>query len=122
MPCLTQDLKDSNLFVINESEAKTIIKNSKQKLLMIFYADWCPYCVKNLTLVKNYFLKNKCDQVYFVDLTDPKEIVWLEDGESFFNMEVVPTYRIYHEQNIIDQHTNVIDELKLKELHKKLNP
>ena len=55
----------------------------KGKLIIIFSADWCPYCI---SFFNNWAEYSKVDNVLIADITDVESKLWDD-----FSIEVVPT-------------------------------
>ena len=55
----------------------------KSKLIIIFSADWCPYCI---SFFNNWAEYSKVDNVLIADITDVESRLWDD-----FSIEVVPT-------------------------------
>jgi len=67
-------------------ESQTLI-NHKGKTVVIFSADWCPYCI---SFFNNWNEYSKIDDVFIADITDVESKLWDD-----FNIEVVPTMVIF---------------------------
>lgn len=100
---------------LNLIDLKNKLENSKNNNLVIFYADWCPYCIKNIPFIKKVLEKNNFNGALFVDISDDDLDVWAETGNIEWAIELVPTVRVYNNKKIIFDHKNVIDENKLLE-------
>ena len=55
----------------------------KGKLIIIFSADWCPYCI---SFFNNWAEYSQIDSVLIADITDVESRLWDD-----FSIEVVPT-------------------------------
>jgi len=55
----------------------------KGKLIIIFSADWCPYCI---SFFNNWAEYSQIDNVLIADITDVESKLWDD-----FSIEVVPT-------------------------------
>ena len=55
----------------------------KGKLIIIFSADWCPYCI---SFFNNWAEYSKVDNGLIADITDVESRLWDD-----FSIEVVPT-------------------------------
>lgn len=100
---------------ITLSNLRTKLENSNKNQMVIFYADWCPYCQSNVPFIKSTLEKNNFDEALFVNISDEKLDVWAEDGNTEWAIELVPTVRVYNNKKFIFDHKNVIDENKLNE-------
>ena len=76
IPRLTQDNFDSNRLI-----------NHRGKTVVIFSADWCPYCI---SFFNNWSEYGKADDVCIADITDVDSNLW-----DSFNIEVVPTMVVF---------------------------
>ena len=63
------------------------IKEHKDKSIVFFSADWCPYCI---SFFNNWNEYSKIDDVFIADITDVESKLWDD-----FNIEVVPTMVIF---------------------------
>tara|TARA_B100000953_G_scaffold100232_1_gene82329 strand:- start:1019 stop:1366 length:348 start_codon:yes stop_codon:yes gene_type:complete len=61
--------------------------NQKGKTVVIFSADWCPYCI---SFFNNWSEYGKVDDVCIADITDVDSDLW-----DSFNIEVVPTMVVF---------------------------
>lgn len=107
-------IKDINFIDLSDLNSRLV--NSVKNQLVIFYADWCPYCVKNIPQAKMVLDKYNFNEAIFVNISDNSLNVWEEDGNTEWAIKVVPTYRVYKNKTIVSEHTNVIDEPKLLEM------
>mgnify|MGYP001185324896 FL=1 len=67
-------------------ESQTLI-NHKGKSVVIFSADWCPYCV---SFFNNWTEHSKITDAFIADITDVESNLW-----GVFNIEVVPTMAVF---------------------------
>lgn len=96
---------------IKIEQFKNILNNNKdKKILAIFHAEWCPYCLKNVPEIKEFLKHHKVDNYYFVDIGDEYNDVWKETGNTEWALELVPTTRIYLNNKVVFEHTNVVNE------------
>lgn len=98
------------------------ILNHNEKTFVIFYADWCPYCVDNIPFVYEYLQKNDVQNCVFVNISDNNIDVWKETGNKKWAIEIVPTYRVYQKNHVLFEHTNVIDKKQLDFILSLLKP
>ena len=63
------------------------IQNHKGNSLVIFSADWCPYCVSFFNNWKEY---GKVDNALIVDVTDVDSNLWDD-----FDLNIVPSMGIF---------------------------
>jgi len=61
--------------------------NHKGKSVVIFSADWCPYCV---SFFNNWHEYSKIRDAFVADITDVESKLWDD-----FNIEVVPTMAVF---------------------------
>jgi len=61
--------------------------NHKNKTVVIFSADWCPYCV---SFFNNWSEYGRADDVCIADITDVESELW-----DSFDIEVVPTMVVF---------------------------
>ena len=78
IPRLTQDNFDSNRLI-----------NHRGKTVVIFSADWCPYCI---SFFNNWSEYGKAEDVCIADITDVDSDLW-----DSFNIVVVPTMIIFED-------------------------
>ena len=64
-----------------------ILLNHKGKTVVIFSADWCPYCI---SFFNNWSEYGRVDDVCIADITDVESELW-----DSFNIEVVPTMIVF---------------------------
>ena len=78
----TTDISSYHALGPNDFEENNLLK--KEKSLVFFYAEWCPFCRKSFQLLKS--LSDSQSEVYRVDLSDESNPLW----ESL-RIKVVPT-------------------------------
>ena len=76
LPRVNQDNFDSD-----------ILLSHKGKTVVIFSADWCPYCV---SFFNNWSEYGRVDETYIADITDVDSELW-----DSFGIEVVPTMAVF---------------------------
>ena len=76
LPRVNQDNFDSD-----------ILLSHKGKTIVIFSADWCPYCV---SFFNNWAEYSQVSDVFIADITDVESRLWDD-----FNINVVPTMAIF---------------------------
>lgn len=103
---------DINYIDINEFEKK--LNLNKSKIIAIFYADWCKYCIANVPFIKRHLDKVSSKKVFFINVKE--DDVWKET-KSKWDIKVVPTIRVYNGNKIIFEHANVATQ---KEIDKAL--
>lgn len=101
----------SNGFVknISKDDINNLIKNV-EKLIVIFYEDYCPFCKKLMKVIleNKVFLKSKNIKVY--KISPDKYNLWSEDGDTEFRIKLVPTIMIYKNgkiQNRLENSRNI---------------
>ncbi len=75
-PRINQDNFDLDVFL-----------NHKGKTVVIFSADWCPYCV---SFFNNWLEYGRVEDVCIADITDVESELW-----DSFDIEVVPTMAVF---------------------------
>ena len=65
------------------------IQNHRGNSLVIFSADWCPYCV---SFFNNWNEYGEIDSAFIADITDADSELW-----DSFDVNVVPTMAIFKE-------------------------
>lgn len=102
------------------NELKDVLENYiNEPCIVVFYAKWCSYCKINLPFIKKNVLDNNIKNVYFVDIGgDDVKHFDLFDKDLVWNLEVVPTTRIYMNNKIIFDNPNVLDQEKINKLVK----
>ncbi|MDE6894137.1 MAG: thioredoxin [Malacoplasma sp.] len=98
---------------IELNELKKQLNKSKENFLVIFYADWCPYCINNVPIILKTINTLKLKNFLFVNISDDTLDVWKEDGNTEWAIELVPTIRIYQKTKKIYEHKNVIGQQEL---------
>ena len=73
-------LYDSNFDNLN-------IRSHKDKSIVFFSADWCPYCV---SFFNNWNEYGGIDSAFIADITDADSALW-----DSFDVDVVPTMAIF---------------------------
>ena len=76
LPRVNQDNFDSD-----------ILLSHKGKTVVIFSADWCPYCV---SFFNNWSEYGRVEDVCIADITDVESELW-----DSFDIEVVPTMAVF---------------------------
>ena len=110
-------IKKDKFLEINLLENKLI--KSETNTLVIFYADWCPFCISNLPIIKETILEQKIKNYFFINISDESLDVWLEDGNTKWAVKLVPTIRVYKKMKIVFNHENVIEKNELVKVIKK---
>ena len=77
-PRINQDNFDLDVFL-----------NHKGKTVVIFSADWCPYCV---SFFNNWSEYGGVEDVCIADITDVESELW-----DSFDIEVVPTMAVFED-------------------------
>ena len=63
--------------------------NHKGKSVVIFSADWCPYCI---SFFNNWSDYSEVSDVFIADITDVESELW-----DAFNITVVPTMAVFED-------------------------
>ncbi|MDE5545278.1 MAG: thioredoxin [Malacoplasma sp.] len=100
-------------------DLKNQLNKFEKNFLVIFYADWCPYCINNVPEIFKTIKKLQIKNFLFVNISDDSLNVWKEDGNTEWAIELVPTIRIYEKNKIIYEHKNIISQKELIEIIKK---
>lgn len=100
-------------------ELKNFLKESKNNFLVVFYADWCPYCTENIPQIIQTVNNEKIKNFLLINITDDSLDVWKEDGNTEWAIQLVPTTRVYKKNEIIYEHKNVITQKELVNVIKK---
>lgn len=94
---------------INIESFETILKNNDKKIIVIFYADWCHYCLENIPEIIGWISNLKINDVIYVRIDNINQDVWIDSyNKNSWNLNVVPTIRIYDKNKLIKEHSNVI--------------
>ena len=64
-----------------------VLQNHKGKTVVIFSADWCPYCV---SFFNNWSEYGRVEGVCIADITDVESELW-----DSFDIAVVPTMAVF---------------------------
>ncbi|WP_027123802.1 thioredoxin family protein [Mycoplasmoides pirum] len=108
------DLKNTTIKTFEE-----LLKKTNEPILGIFFGTWCSYCQKNIPEIITHFNEIKANYKIYLINVEESDQVWLEDGNNSWNLEKVPTFRFYKENNIIEEYVGPIKPKKLEMLVKK---
>ena len=89
------------------------LQQSEKPVLVVFYAIWCPYCKENVPIAKKILEKNNHEGNFYLIRVENEDDVWMEDGNKKWNLQVVPTYRVYQNQKILWENTGPIQPVSL---------
>lgn len=91
----------------------------KEKILFIFYADWCHFCAENIPQVVRVLnqIEHK-NPVIFIKVEE-SDNVWNETADDIIRINYVPTYRFYHQHKIIWEHEKPVKPNSLKKVFLK---
>jgi|TARA_B110000914_G_scaffold217799_1_gene224341 thiol-disulfide isomerase/thioredoxin len=78
------------------------IENHNGKSLIIFSADWCPYCISFFNNLKEY---GKIESIFIADITDVESKLWDD-----FDLNVVPTMAIFEEGSMVKKWDGIIGQ------------
>ena len=67
-------------------DSQTLIRH-KDKTVVIFSADWCPYCI---SFFNNWSEYGNVEDIYIADITDVESELW-----DSFDIKVVPTLFVF---------------------------
>jgi len=76
------------------------IKQHKNKSIVFFSADWCPYCV---SFFNNWNEYGKIDSAFIADITDVDSKLW-----DSFDINVVPTMAIFKDGKLKKQWDGIL--------------
>lgn len=98
------------------NELQSTITKAQIPILIIFQTKWCTACAADALKIAFYKKQNLVNFIiYSVDVDDNH--LWREDKNPFYCIDVVPTYYVYFNQQIIFQST---DPINIGQLHKIL--
>ena len=72
------------------------------KSLIVFSADWCPYCISFFNNLKEY---TTIDSILIADITDVESKLWDD-----FDLNVVPTMAIFDKGTLVKRWDGVIGQ------------
>lgn len=75
--------------VVGAAGLEALLASEKREVVVLYYADWCPYCVDFLRQVAREGLQ---ERVVLVDVSDEDDPAW-DDA----HLDVVPTLVRYRE-------------------------
>ena len=78
----------------------TKLKNIEGNLVIIFSADWCPYCV---SFFNNWEEYSKVEKAYIADITDVDSALW-----DSFDINVVPTMAVFTNGQLVRRWDGII--------------
>ena len=78
------------------------IKEHTNKSLIVFSADWCPYCISFFNNLKEYA---KIDSILVADITDVESKLWDD-----FDLNVVPTMAIFDKGSLVKRWDGIIGQ------------
>ena len=78
------------------------IKKHTGKSLIVFSADWCPYCITFFNNLKEY---TKITSILIADITDVESKLWDD-----FDLNVVPTMAIFDNGNLVKRWDGIIGQ------------
>lgn len=111
------DLRNSeseftSLDITSEEEFKQKVLNSKEKVLVDFYANWCGPCVMMEEVVENFAANADGYKVYKVNIDKFSDLA-VENGVS-----AIPAFNVYENGEIINKGIGIKTEEELKQLVK----
>jgi len=80
--------------VCNKSDLESQLQKNK-KILALFYASWCPFCVRFLPIFNKNSSKQDVDLVLRVKVDDYDNPLWDD-----YSIETVPTVIFFDEGNV----------------------
>jgi thiol-disulfide isomerase/thioredoxin len=78
------------------------ISEHQGKSLIVFSADWCPYCISFFNNLKEYA---KITSILIADITDVESKLWDD-----FDLNVVPTMAIFDNGNLVKRWDGIIGQ------------
>ena len=78
------------------------IRKHDGKSLIVFSADWCPYCISFFNNLKEY---TKIDSILIADITDVESKLWDD-----FDLNVVPTMAIFDKGTLVKRWDGIIGQ------------
>jgi thiol-disulfide isomerase/thioredoxin len=78
------------------------IKEHSGKSLIVFSADWCPYCITFFNNLKEY---GKIESIFIADITDVESKLW-----NAFDLDVIPTMAIFEEGNLVKRWNGIVGQ------------
>jgi thiol-disulfide isomerase/thioredoxin len=78
------------------------IKEHRGKSLIVFSADWCPYCITFFNNLKEYGM---IESVFIADITDVESKLW-----NAFDLDVIPTMAIFEGGNLVKRWDGIIGQ------------
>jgi len=78
------------------------ISEHNGKSLIVFSADWCPYCISFFNNLKEY---SKITSILIADITDVESKLWDD-----FDLNVVPTMAIFDNGNLVKRWDGIIGQ------------
>jgi len=80
--------------VDNEDDLMNILR-ATERVLVLFYASWCPFCRGFLPIFKEYARKNRRDEFLCVKIDDENNPLWEK-----YDVEVVPTIVLFEGERV----------------------
>lgn len=78
------------------------IREHTDRSLIVFSADWCPYCISFFNNLKEY---SKIDSILIADITDVESKLWDD-----FDLNVIPTMAIFDKGNLVKKWEGIIGQ------------
>ncbi len=78
------------------------IKEHTGKSLIVFSADWCPFCITFFNNLKEY---GNIESTFIADITDVESKLW-----NSFDLDVIPTMAIFKEGNLVKRWDGIIGQ------------
>jgi len=75
--------------VDNEDDLMSILR-ATERVFVLFYASWCPFCVRFLPIFEEYAQKNRRDEFLRVKIDDENNPLWEK-----YDVKVVPTVILF---------------------------
>ncbi|EGZ31271.1 thioredoxin family protein [Malacoplasma iowae] len=109
-----------NVKSLNIKSFSSFLNKNKNKIIAIFYADWCPYCLRNVPQIISWISELKINNVIYIKIDDVNQDVWIDSfNKNEWNLKVVPTVRIYDKNKLIKEHSNEITKKEFENFIKE---
>jgi len=80
--------------VDNEDDLTSILR-APQRVFVLFYASWCPFCERFLPIFEEYAGKNRGDDFLRVRIDDENNSLW-----GKYDVKVVPTVILFKGERV----------------------
>ena len=80
--------------VDNEDDLTSILRIT-EGVFVLFYASWCPFCIRFLPIFEQYARKDRRDKFLRVRIDDENNPLWEK-----YDVEVVPTIVLFEGERV----------------------